>query len=211
MSKHRKLAPYNRGAYQRNDFSEPRLSHLPTGRKDLNSLTWDIWFSLISNHLLTCKLLPFVAKVYITWLLPSPPQSSSLRVTRDAASWAWSPKISHQRKHNSQLLGVNIFLSWHLEFDHFSPSQYHSPSPVRHSSSAEPLGSSYLLPVWALPPLLSILSRAAEVQAPYLWVPPARVPLSSPVPLPLSTSLRMAYLPWCLIGIIYSQSKSYPL
>ena len=45
--KHRKLAPYSQGAYQRNDFSEPRLLHLLMFRKALNSLTWNIWFSLI--------------------------------------------------------------------------------------------------------------------------------------------------------------------
>ena len=39
-------APDSSGAYQRNDFSEPRLFHLPIYRKALNSLTWDIWFSL---------------------------------------------------------------------------------------------------------------------------------------------------------------------
>ena len=52
-------------------FSEPRLLHLSIYRKVLNSLTWDIWFSLIrSNHLifqlpgLCCK------NSCISWLLP---------------------------------------------------------------------------------------------------------------------------------------------
>ena len=35
----RVLALNNEGAYQRNDFSEPRLLHLPISRKVLNSLT----------------------------------------------------------------------------------------------------------------------------------------------------------------------------
>ena len=35
------------GAYQRSDFNWPRLLHLPTQRKVLNSLSWDFWFSLI--------------------------------------------------------------------------------------------------------------------------------------------------------------------
>ena len=34
------------------NFSEPRGLHLPRHRKVLNSLTWDIWFSLINNNLL---------------------------------------------------------------------------------------------------------------------------------------------------------------
>ena len=46
--KHRILAP-DRGLYQRNDFSEPRLFHLPIHRKVLNSLIWDIWFSFNSQ------------------------------------------------------------------------------------------------------------------------------------------------------------------
>ena len=33
------------------NFSEPRGLHLPRHRKVLNSLTWDIWFSLINNNL----------------------------------------------------------------------------------------------------------------------------------------------------------------
>ena len=35
------------GAYQRNDFNEPRLLYLPIQRKALSSLTWYIWFSFI--------------------------------------------------------------------------------------------------------------------------------------------------------------------
>ena len=62
-------------------------------RKGLTSLTWDIWFSLIIvNVQITCSLLQ---NFYITWLLPSSPWSSSLRVTWDAGSWAWRPKIPH--------------------------------------------------------------------------------------------------------------------
>ena len=43
-------------AYERNDFSEPRLSHLSLPRKSLNSLIWDIWFSLINNNCLMFRL-----------------------------------------------------------------------------------------------------------------------------------------------------------
>ena len=42
----------NWDAYERNDFNKLRLLHLPLHRKVLNSLTWDIWFSLINNNLL---------------------------------------------------------------------------------------------------------------------------------------------------------------
>ena len=56
MWKHWILALESWGAYQRNDFSEPRFLHLPMHRKVLNSLTWDIWFSSIYNNLLTFRL-----------------------------------------------------------------------------------------------------------------------------------------------------------
>ena len=36
-------------AYERSDFSEPRLLHLLIHRKALNALTWDIWFPLINR------------------------------------------------------------------------------------------------------------------------------------------------------------------
>ena len=113
--KYRILALDSWDAYQRNEFSELRLLYLPIHRKVLiNSLTWDIWFSLISNNLLmfptTC---PLLQNFYITWFppTPSPPWSSSLRVAWGAASWACSPKNSHWIKHNSQLSGCEYFLS----------------------------------------------------------------------------------------------------
>ena len=99
-------------AYQRNDFSEPRLLHLSIHRKALNSLTWVIWFSLINNNLLMFPTIrTLLQNFYITWLLPAPPQSSSLRVTWDAASLVWSPQNSHQIKYNSQLLSCEYFVS----------------------------------------------------------------------------------------------------
>ena len=65
------LAQDNRNAYERNDFSEPRLPHLPILRQVLNFLTWYIWFSLISNNLFnvqtTCSSLQ---NFYINSLLP---------------------------------------------------------------------------------------------------------------------------------------------
>ena len=39
MGTNRTPALDSRGAYQRSDFSEPRLLHLPMHRKELNSLT----------------------------------------------------------------------------------------------------------------------------------------------------------------------------
>ena len=59
-------------AQERNDFREPRVLRLPTHRKVLNSLTSDIWFSLINNNLLMLWLSGPIANFCITWLTPLP-------------------------------------------------------------------------------------------------------------------------------------------
>ena len=105
---------------------------------------------------------------------------------------------------------MNIFLSWNLEADHFHhPS---STAPVQSIILAllNPWALPTCLPVWALPLPLSILRRAAAVQAPCLWVPPAQVLLSFPISLLLSTLLRMVYLPRSLIGIICFSVQNLP-
>ena len=71
LRKLRILAPESWGAYQRNDFSEPRLLHLPIHRKALNSLTWVIWFSLINNNLFTFRLPALCCKN--SYILQLPP------------------------------------------------------------------------------------------------------------------------------------------
>ena len=55
-------------------FSKPRLLHLSLGRKALNSLTWDIQFSLINSNLLMFQLPGLVAKPPV---YPSPPPVAS--------------------------------------------------------------------------------------------------------------------------------------
>ena len=59
------------GADQRNDFSEPRLLHLPMHRNVLNFLKWDVWFSLIYCYL---SVFPTTSSLFqnscISWLLP---------------------------------------------------------------------------------------------------------------------------------------------
>ena len=52
--------------YEMNVFREPRLLHLPTHRKALNSWTWVIWLSLISNTLLTYKLPSLCCKTSVS-------------------------------------------------------------------------------------------------------------------------------------------------
>ena len=84
---YRILAPDSWDAYERTDFSEPRLLRLPIHRKMLTSLTWNIWFPLINSNLLTFRLPALLLQnFYITWLLPLHPQRSSLRVIWEAAS-----------------------------------------------------------------------------------------------------------------------------
>ena len=111
MWKHRILAPESWGAYQRNDFSEPSLLHPPIHRKALNSLTWDIWFSLINNNLFdvqtTC---PLLQNFYITWLLPSP-LWSSLSELSEMLSPGLQSTFLPQIKLNLQLSCCAFFLS----------------------------------------------------------------------------------------------------
>ena len=83
----RMLVPDRWSAYERNDFSEPGPLHLPLHREALNSLAQDIWFSLTTIFWYS-DYLPFVTKFSVTWLLPSPPGSNSLRVAWDGVSWA---------------------------------------------------------------------------------------------------------------------------
>ena len=96
-------------AYERNDFREPRLLHLPIHRKALNSLTQDVWFSLTIIFWYS-DYLPFITNFCNKFL--APPFTSwehSLRVTWDGVSWAWSPENSLRIKHSYQLLGCEYF------------------------------------------------------------------------------------------------------
>ena len=101
----------------------PVLHHLPElAQTHVHWLSDAIWPSrplrpLLCNsqkYFWCSDCLPFVANFNITWFLPHPalpPQSSSLRVTWDAVSQAWSPPNFHWIKHKSQLLGCKYFLS----------------------------------------------------------------------------------------------------
>ena len=71
MWKYMILAPDSWGTYQRQDFREPRLLHLPIHRKVLNSLTWDIWFSFIYNDFLMLRLPALCCKI-TTYPISSP-------------------------------------------------------------------------------------------------------------------------------------------
>ena len=65
VKKHRIAAQDSWDAYERNDFTEPRLLHLPIHRKAQNSLTWYVWFSIIYNNLLMFRLSALCCKTSI--------------------------------------------------------------------------------------------------------------------------------------------------
>ena len=110
LKKCRILAQDSWDAYKRNDFSKPRLLYLPIHRKVLNSLTWDIWFSLIHRKTFdvetTC---PLLRKFYITWLFPC----YLLRVFSRGYLRCCLPELRlknfHWINYNSQLLVCGYF------------------------------------------------------------------------------------------------------
>ena len=65
------LAPDSWGAYERNEFGEPRGLHLPLQRRMLNSLTWYLIFLTSQQSLMFRLPAPFVANLYIA-LTPLP-------------------------------------------------------------------------------------------------------------------------------------------
>lgn len=67
------LAPDSWGPYQRSDFRAPRLLYLPILGKALNSLIWDVWFSLINSDLLMFCLSGLCCK---TSIYPGSPLTS---------------------------------------------------------------------------------------------------------------------------------------
>ena len=94
--KHRQLTiSESWDAHERNDFSQPRLLHLPIYRKALNSLTWDSWFSLIhrntSDVQTTCPLLQTSTSPESS---PMPSWKSSLKATWEATSRIYVLKLS---------------------------------------------------------------------------------------------------------------------
>ena len=109
--KNRTLALDSWDANQRNDFSEPRLLHLPIHRKALDSLTWDVWFSLINSNLLMFQLpgFFFCKNSFVSWLLPYLFRAVHLSDLRGCLLGLSPQKVS-QIKHNSQILGSLFFL-----------------------------------------------------------------------------------------------------
>ena len=138
---HRILAPESRGPHQRCGFREPRLLHLPTQRKAVNFLTWDIWFRFINSHLLTFWLFGLCGKhPCISWLPPSPFRTVSQSYLR-----RWVPGLSPQFclpiKHNSQILGCDFFclfqrMSQRSRYHQRCNSGFHWPGFMAQKSSS---------------------------------------------------------------------------
>ena len=106
VRKHQILALQSWGAYQWNDFNEPRLLHLPIHRKALNCLTWDIWFSFM-NSKLSMFWPPGLCgrNSYISWMLFGTVPQSHLR----GCIQGLNPQKVCRIKRNSQLLGCVFF------------------------------------------------------------------------------------------------------
>ena len=68
--KHRILAPESWGAYQRNDFHEPRPGIFPH-REEINLLAWHVWFSLINSNFLLFWLPGLLLQKLV--YIPAPP------------------------------------------------------------------------------------------------------------------------------------------
>lgn len=80
MRKRRIPTPDSWGAYQSPDFSEPRPLHLSIHRKELNSLTSDIWFSLT---------IIFSCFIYLVFVAKTPIYSGSLPYLLGAVSQSY--------------------------------------------------------------------------------------------------------------------------
>ena len=121
MRKHKILIPESWDAYQRNDFSKPRLWHLPMHRKVLNSLTWNVWFSLY--FIIFWRSTTWHLSQNLLYNLAFPLTSSEQFSQGNLRCYlpGLSPKTSHQIKHNSQLLGCEYFLSWQRDEKSWTP------------------------------------------------------------------------------------------
>ena len=93
---YQRLAPNSWGAYQRNDFNEPRLLYLPINIKATNSLTWDTWLSLINNHLLMFRLSSLCCKV--KWSKVKSLSSVRLFVTPWTVAYHTPPSMGFSRQ-----------------------------------------------------------------------------------------------------------------
>ena len=90
-----KMAPESWVAYEGEAVGGPSLLHLPTHRKVLSSLTWDIWFYLTHKNNFHVQTTWLLWQTSQTWLpTPNPPQGNSLRAIWDTVSQAKVLKIS---------------------------------------------------------------------------------------------------------------------
>ena len=91
--------PVRWGAYQRNDFSEPRLFHLLMHRKSTKFLNLSYLVFFIVNNLWLQTTCPLLQIFYISWLPTSTPHL--LITVLSGLLEMLSPKNYHQMKYNS--------------------------------------------------------------------------------------------------------------
>ena len=111
MGKHRIVVPDSWGAYQRNDFSEPRVLHLLVHKKSTKFLNL-IYLVFFNSNLLIFQLPGLYYKnFYISWV-PHPLSllSNSSRIYLSLVSWAWNPQIVCRIEHSSQILGCEFLM-----------------------------------------------------------------------------------------------------
>lgn len=110
--KYRLTGPDSWGACQRDDFNDSRLLHLPICKKALNSLNWDIYFSLINSIFVCLFYVPdpcCKTLIYPDTSITSSKQS--LIAIWEAVSWTLVLSFVCQIKRNYELLGC-AFLSF---------------------------------------------------------------------------------------------------
>ena len=104
--------PHSWDAYEKNDFNEPRLLHLPIRRKCwILNLRFLVFFDS-QKHFWWSDNLPFVTNFYINWLFAAPCllEAVLLRLLE-----LLSPGLEVLIKHNTQILGCDYILSQHSE------------------------------------------------------------------------------------------------
>ena len=99
---HRILTPDSWGTFQRVDFTKVRLLHPPKHSKGLNSLTQDIWHSLINSNLL---MFPAMRETWIQSLGEEDPLEKEMATHSSILAWKtpWTEKPglwSHRVRHD---------------------------------------------------------------------------------------------------------------
>ena len=109
--KHRILTQGSCDTEERNDFRESRLLHLPIHRKVLNSLTWDIRTSLVTQ---TVNNLPAMRETWVQSLGRDDPLEKGMAAHSSILAWRspWTEELGRLQSMGSQApwTGISGFL-----------------------------------------------------------------------------------------------------